>query len=111
MLAVEDLTTHPLLESAVERGLEPFCHQAFANVFHRFRAAVEGVGDLGVDPVGAVRIRLEQHLGTTHLLRRHMALLGKTVQNIPLRIGQANNILLVHGPILLGGAIMTKIAR
>jgi hypothetical protein len=68
LLAVENLSANPALGLAIERDLEPLGHEAFPNVFHGFRATVEGIGDLGVGPVRSVGIRLDQNLGTTHLL-------------------------------------------
>jgi hypothetical protein len=51
----------------MQRNLETFGHETLANVFNGLCATVERVGDLGIGPGRAIRIRLEQHVGPPHL--------------------------------------------
>jgi len=88
----------------MQRDLETFGHETLANVFDSLRATVECVGDLRIGPVWAIRIRLEQYVGSQHLLRRYPSLLDQTVQHLSLSIREPNNIFLWHGPTLLGWA-------
>ena len=86
----------------MQRGLAAFGHETLAHIFDGLRTTVERVGDLHIGPVRAIRIRLEQHVGTQHLLRRNPSLLDQIVQHFSLSIREPNNISLWHGPTLLG---------
>jgi hypothetical protein len=88
----------------MQRGLEACGHETLANVFDGVRTTVERVGNLRIGPVRAIRIRLEQRVGTQHLLGRNPSLLDQIVQHFSLSIREPNNILLWHGPTLLGWA-------
>jgi hypothetical protein len=92
----------------MQRALETFGHETLAHVFDGWRATVERIGDLRIGPVRAIHIRLEQHAGPQHLLRRCPSLLDQTVQYFSLSIREPNNIFLWHGPTLLGWAYIAS---
>ena len=92
----------------MQRDLKTFGHETLANVFDGLRATVERVGDLCIGPARAIRIRLEQHVGPQHLLRRRPSLLDQTVQHFSLSIREPNNVFLWHGPTLLGWAYIAS---
>ncbi len=93
VLSVDDLATDAPLGVAMERDLKAVCHEALPHVFDGLRATVERVSNLGISLAGTIHIGLEQNPGTQHLLRRDPLLFDQTVQNLPLGIGEANNIL------------------
>lgn len=101
LLAVEDLPTDAPLWLAVERKLKAVYHEALPHVFDGLCVAVKRVRNLGIGPTGAIHIGFEQDPGTQHLLRRDPWLFDQTVQQLPLGLRQANNILFSHGPTLL----------
>jgi hypothetical protein len=108
LISVEDLSTNSTLRFAVERDLKPFGHETLPNVFYGLRATIECVSDLRIRPVGPIRICLEQNSGAKDLLSRNPSLLDQTTQYLPLGIRQPNNILLLHGPTLLGWAYIDQ---
>jgi hypothetical protein len=103
---VEHLATHASLRFARQRGLKACRHETLAKVFDGLRTTVERAGDLRIGPVRAIRLRLKQHGGTQHLLRRNPSLLDQIVQHFSLSLREPNNIFLWQGPTLLGWAYM-----
>ena len=95
----------------MQRDLKTFGHETLAHVFDGLCATVDGVGDLRIGPVWAIRIRLEQHVGPQHLLRRRPSLFDQTVQHFSLSIREPNNIFLWHDPTLLGWAYIASNCR
>ena len=86
----------------MERDLKTLGDKPFPNVFHRFGAAVERVGNLRVGPSRSLRIRFEQHPRSTHFLRRTLELVDHLLERFPFLVREANNVLLEHGTALLG---------
>jgi hypothetical protein len=103
LLAVEYLGAEPALGLALECDLEPFRHQAFPQSLNRARSTVERLSNLGVRPVRAIGVGLQQDTRPPHLLSGDASLL-QSGKDLPLGIRQPNDILLSHGPILLGWA-------
>jgi hypothetical protein len=54
---------------ALQSQFKSFRNQAFAKIFDRLHAAVEGIGNPDICPSWPINIRFEQNLSATKLLR------------------------------------------
>lgn len=86
---------------ALQRQLKPVHHKSLADIFNRLNAASIRLANLFVRPSRSFRIRFQQDLSTTNLLRGSLQLLDELLANPTLRIGQSNDIFLVHQNLLV----------
>src|SRR5262249_45916502 len=98
LLAVEFAGRGRLLAFfAVQSQLEAIEDETLAKVFDGLDAAVEGVGDLGIGPGGAIGISFEKGLGTAKILGGTFELLDDLLTDATLFRRQSHDIFLVHG--------------
>ena len=90
------LTLHPL-----QGQVKSVHHKSLANIFDGLNTTPIRRAKCFVRPPQPVRIRLQQDLSTTHLLRCPLQPLDHLITNPTLRIGQSNEILLAHPNLLV----------
>jgi hypothetical protein len=86
---------------ALQRQLKPIHHKSLADIFDRLNAAAIRLANSFVRPSRSIRIRLQQDLSTTNLLRGSLQFLDELLANPTLRIGQSKDIFLVHQNLLV----------
>ena len=101
LLAVEHLRDRGLGPPGAVEGLaESPLAEALPDVLDRLGAARERLGDPRVGPVRAVDVRLQEDLRPPDLLRGPLQLLDDLSELGPLRVGQSDDVLLLHGGLL-----------
>src|SRR5262249_52016402 len=97
LLAAEQLLDRwRLALEPVERLPEAALHEPLTDVLDGLPPTSERLGDPQVNPVGAVRVRLQQDLGAPDLLAGPLQLLDHGRQLVPFLIRQPHDVLLVH---------------
>ena len=83
---MNDMTVKSPWSRTIQSRFKAFRHQAFAQILDRLHATVVRLGNPAIGPCWTIGIRLEENLGTTHLLRRPLEFLDDLLAERPLFI-------------------------
>ena len=85
----------------IQRLLKPFGDELLSQRLNHPRGAIKRLADLQITPRRTVHIRLQEDLSATDLLRSSLQLLNGLATNLTLFFREPNDLLLVHGNLLV----------
>jgi hypothetical protein len=93
---------------AHQGGLEAFQNELPAHVLHGPNSTAHGLADLVVIPARTVYVRLEQDHRSPQFLRLAFLVLDRRFADCAFLVREPNNILLVHGNLLVTAEALQK---